>query len=154
MLPTAVCCFTLPDWPAFDPIFQLLSAALRLLPPPGACLQTCAEWSLAQPFTSFLLLPFCVLQLIYNFPEQLFADAGIMAIEHADFDGIERLALVTGALVARAYCFGLLYTSGLALTALRRWHWSLVRTDTCLKQLCRAAQGLTRGRMWSSHECC
>lgn len=35
-------------------------------------------------------------QLIYNFPEQLFADAGIMAIEHADFDGIERLALVTG----------------------------------------------------------
>lgn len=36
------------------------------------------------------------LQLIYNFPEQLFADAGVMAIEHADFDGIERLALVTG----------------------------------------------------------
>ncbi len=35
-------------------------------------------------------------QLIYNYPEQLFADAGIMAIEHADFDGIERLALVTG----------------------------------------------------------
>jgi hypothetical protein len=27
---------------------------------------------------------------------QLFADRGIMAIEHADFDGIERLALVTG----------------------------------------------------------
>ena len=35
-------------------------------------------------------------QLIYNYPEQLFADAGIMAIKHADFDGIERLALVTG----------------------------------------------------------
>merc|ERR1719402_1889636 len=35
-------------------------------------------------------------QLIYNYPEQLFADKGIMAIEHADFDGIERLALVTG----------------------------------------------------------
>eukprot|EP00850_Spirogloea_muscicola_P021899 SM000267S09850 [mRNA] locus=s267:149126:152318:+ [translate_table: standard] len=35
-------------------------------------------------------------QLIYNFPEEIFADAGIMAIEHADFDGIERLALVTG----------------------------------------------------------
>ncbi|KAJ1653106.1 T-complex protein 1 subunit beta [Dispira simplex] len=35
-------------------------------------------------------------QLIYNWPEQLFADAGIMAIEHADFDGVERLALVTG----------------------------------------------------------
>jgi len=35
-------------------------------------------------------------QLIYNYPEQLFADAGVTAIEHADFDGIERLALVTG----------------------------------------------------------
>eukprot|EP00126_Sphaerothecum_destruens_P012888 Sdes_comp22055_c0_seq1m20585 len=35
-------------------------------------------------------------QLIYNYPEQLFADAGVMAIEHADFDGIERLAHVTG----------------------------------------------------------
>lgn len=35
-------------------------------------------------------------QLIYNYPEQLFADAGVMSIEHADFDGIERLALVTG----------------------------------------------------------
>eukprot|EP00163_Fabomonas_tropica_P006723 TRINITY_DN162_c0_g1_i2.p1 TRINITY_DN162_c0_g1~~TRINITY_DN162_c0_g1_i2.p1 ORF type:complete len:401 (-),score=145.58 TRINITY_DN162_c0_g1_i2:192-1394(-) len=36
-------------------------------------------------------------QLIYNYPEQLFADAGVMAIEHADFDGMERLALVLGA---------------------------------------------------------
>ena len=35
-------------------------------------------------------------QLIYNFPEEIFAEAGIMSIEHADFDGIERLALVTG----------------------------------------------------------
>ena len=35
-------------------------------------------------------------QLIYNYPEQLFADANIMAIEHADFEGIERLALVLG----------------------------------------------------------
>ena len=35
-------------------------------------------------------------QLIYNFPEEIFADAGVMAIEHADFDGIERLARVTG----------------------------------------------------------
>uniref|UniRef100_A0A8D3CFE2 T-complex protein 1 subunit beta n=1 Tax=Scophthalmus maximus TaxID=52904 RepID=A0A8D3CFE2_SCOMX len=35
-------------------------------------------------------------QLIYNYPEQLFAQAGIMAIEHADFSGVERLALVTG----------------------------------------------------------
>jgi len=33
-------------------------------------------------------------QLIYNLPEQRLADAGIMSIEHADFDGIERLGLV------------------------------------------------------------
>ncbi|AWU76669.1 uncharacterized protein C5L36_0C05950 [Pichia kudriavzevii] len=35
-------------------------------------------------------------QLIYDWPEQLFTDAGINSIEHADFDGVERLALVTG----------------------------------------------------------
>nr|WCZ58377.1 T-complex protein 1 subunit beta [Paratrimastix eleionoma] len=34
--------------------------------------------------------------LIYNFPEQIFAQHGVMAIEHAEFEGIERLALVTG----------------------------------------------------------
>ena len=38
-------------------------------------------------------------QLIYNYPEQLFADVGVMAIEHADFEGIERLALVLGIVV-------------------------------------------------------
>merc|ERR1712165_500040 len=42
-------------------------------------------------------------QLIYNYPEQLFADAGVMAIEHADFDGIERLALVTGGEIASTF---------------------------------------------------
>ncbi|ORY43617.1 hypothetical protein BCR33DRAFT_717304 [Rhizoclosmatium globosum] len=31
-------------------------------------------------------------QLIYNWPEQLFADSGITAIEHADFVGIEQIA--------------------------------------------------------------
>lgn len=36
-------------------------------------------------------------QLIYNYPEQLMAKAGISTIEHADFDGVERLALVLGA---------------------------------------------------------
>lgn len=35
-------------------------------------------------------------QLIYNRPEQYFTSKGIVAIEHADFDGVERLALVTG----------------------------------------------------------
>jgi len=35
-------------------------------------------------------------QLIYNYPENLLAENGVMVIEHADFDGIERLAAVTG----------------------------------------------------------
>lgn len=42
-------------------------------------------------------------QLIYNYPEQLFSEAGIMAIEHADFDGIERLAAVTGGDIASTF---------------------------------------------------
>ena len=42
-------------------------------------------------------------QLIYNFPEELFADAGVCAVEHADFDGIERLALVTGGEIASTF---------------------------------------------------
>lgn len=36
-------------------------------------------------------------QLIYNYPEELFADKGVLVVEHADFDGIERLAAATGA---------------------------------------------------------
>jgi T-complex protein 1 subunit beta len=36
-------------------------------------------------------------QLVYNYPEQLFAQKGIMCIEHADFEGVERLANATGA---------------------------------------------------------
>ena len=35
-------------------------------------------------------------QLIYNYPEQLMVEKGIMVIEHADFDGVERLSAVTG----------------------------------------------------------
>ncbi|PGH19652.1 T-complex protein 1 subunit beta [Polytolypa hystricis UAMH7299] len=42
-------------------------------------------------------------QLIYNWPEQLFTDAGIVSIEHADFDGVERLALVTGGEIASTF---------------------------------------------------
>ena len=42
-------------------------------------------------------------QLIYNWPESLFAEAGIASIEHADFDGVERLALVTGAEIASTF---------------------------------------------------
>jgi T-complex protein 1 subunit beta len=35
-------------------------------------------------------------QLVYNYPEQLLAEAGIMVIERADFEGVERLSLVAG----------------------------------------------------------
>ena len=35
-------------------------------------------------------------QLVYNYPENLLAEKGIMSIEHADFEGVERLSLVTG----------------------------------------------------------
>nr|ACU45317.1 rho chaperonin-containing TCP-1 [Rhodomonas sp. CCMP768] len=35
-------------------------------------------------------------QLIYNLPEEYFTEHGISSIEHADFEGIERLALVLG----------------------------------------------------------
>lgn len=42
-------------------------------------------------------------QLIYNYPEQIFTSKGIMAIEHADFDGIERLAAVTGGEIASTF---------------------------------------------------
>ncbi|KAH0474815.1 MAG: uncharacterized protein KVP18_003507 [Porospora cf. gigantea A] len=35
-------------------------------------------------------------QLIYNYPDQLLREGGVLAIEHADFDGIERLSKVLG----------------------------------------------------------
>eukprot|EP01027_Heterolobosea_sp_BB2_P020450 GEZU01029176.1.p1 GENE.GEZU01029176.1~~GEZU01029176.1.p1 ORF type:complete len:532 (+),score=231.15 GEZU01029176.1:97-1692(+) len=42
-------------------------------------------------------------QLIYNYPEQFFTDHGIASIEHADFEGIERLAAVLGAEIASTF---------------------------------------------------
>lgn len=42
-------------------------------------------------------------QLIYNWPEQLLADSGVATIEHADFEGVERLALVTGGEIASTF---------------------------------------------------
>jgi T-complex protein 1 subunit beta len=42
-------------------------------------------------------------QLIYNLPESIFAERGVMGIEHADFDGIERLAAVTGGEVVSTF---------------------------------------------------
>lgn len=35
-------------------------------------------------------------QLVYNLPESILGQAGVMVIEHADFDGTERIAAVTG----------------------------------------------------------
>jgi len=35
-------------------------------------------------------------QLIYNYPEEIMKEAGVTTIEHADFEGVERLALVLG----------------------------------------------------------
>ncbi|KAL1407142.1 T-complex protein 1 subunit beta [Vanrija albida] len=42
-------------------------------------------------------------QLIYNYPESLLSEAGVMSIEHADFEGVERLALVTGGEIASTF---------------------------------------------------
>jgi len=42
-------------------------------------------------------------QLIYNYPDQLFKEAGVMAIEHSDFEGTERLAAVLGADVVSTF---------------------------------------------------
>eukprot|EP00769_Ergobibamus_cyprinoides_P000011 gnl/Ergobibamus_cyprinoides/1007.p2 GENE.gnl/Ergobibamus_cyprinoides/1007~~gnl/Ergobibamus_cyprinoides/1007.p2 ORF type:complete len:287 (+),score=168.10 gnl/Ergobibamus_cyprinoides/1007:525-1385(+) len=42
-------------------------------------------------------------QLIYDVPMQFFASNGVVAIEHADFDGVERLALVTGGEIASTF---------------------------------------------------
>jgi len=41
--------------------------------------------------------------LIYNLAEEFFADHGVMAIEHVDFDGMERLALVLGAEIVSSF---------------------------------------------------
>lgn len=51
-------------------------------------------------------------QLIYNLPESIFAERGVMAIEHADFDGVERLAAVLGGEVASTFDHPELVTLG------------------------------------------
>ncbi|AFP65616.1 t-complex protein 1 beta SU (nucleomorph) [Chroomonas mesostigmatica CCMP1168] len=42
-------------------------------------------------------------QLIYNRHERFFTEHGILTIEHADFDGIERLSLATGAEIVSTF---------------------------------------------------
>ena len=42
-------------------------------------------------------------QLIYNYPDSLLSEKGIMVIEHADFEGVERLSLVTGGEIASTF---------------------------------------------------
>mmetsp|Transcript_123844 Transcript_123844/g.185091 ORF Transcript_123844/g.185091 Transcript_123844/m.185091 type:complete len:534 (-) Transcript_123844:30-1631(-) len=53
-------------------------------------------WTKTQKIADHGINCFINRQLIYNLPEEFFASKGIMSIEHADFDGIERLALVLG----------------------------------------------------------
>ncbi len=42
-------------------------------------------------------------QLIYDYPEQLLVDKGIMVIEHADFEGIERISAALGAEIVSTF---------------------------------------------------
>jgi T-complex protein 1 subunit beta len=42
-------------------------------------------------------------QLIYNYPEQLLTEAGVMVIEHADFEGVERLSKSLGAEIVSTF---------------------------------------------------
>ena len=42
-------------------------------------------------------------QLIYDYPEELFREAGVGSIEHADFDGVERLARVLDAEICSTF---------------------------------------------------
>lgn len=53
-------------------------------------------------------------QLIYNYPESLLTEAGIISIEHADFDGIERLAAVLGGEIVSTFDHPELCTVGYA----------------------------------------
>lgn len=68
-------------------------------------------------------------QLIYDYPEQLFTDAKINLIEHADFDGVERLALVTGADVVSTFD----NTEGVRLGSCESIEEILIGEDTFLK---------------------
>ena len=73
-----------------------------------------------------IICPLSLRQLIYNYPEQLFADAGLMAIEHADFEGIERLALVLGEPNTRVNTAGGVWADigrdQCLLVLYKRWH--------------------------------
>lgn len=42
-------------------------------------------------------------QLIYNYPEQLLVEKGILVIEHADFEGIERISAALGAEIVSTF---------------------------------------------------
>lgn len=42
-------------------------------------------------------------QLIYNYPESLLAEKGTLVIEHADFEGVERLLLMMSGDIASTF---------------------------------------------------
>ncbi|KAH7825197.1 chaperonin containing TCP1, group II (cytosolic) [Monocercomonoides exilis] len=50
--------------------------------------------------------------LIYDYPQQLFTSKGVVSIQHAEFDGIERLAKVTGAEIVGEFSEGTQYKLG------------------------------------------
>lgn len=42
-------------------------------------------------------------QLIYDYPEQLLVEKGLLVIEHADFEGIERIGAALGAEICSTF---------------------------------------------------
>ena len=77
-------------------------------------------------------------QLIYNLPEQIFAENGVMAIEHADFVGVERLAAVTGGEICSTFDHPELVTLGECdlIEEVRRGQTHTTRPKSYLPPMC------------------
>lgn len=41
--------------------------------------------------------------MVYDYPEQLFAEKGVTVIEHADFEGVERLVKAMGGQIVSTF---------------------------------------------------
>jgi T-complex protein 1 subunit beta len=86
-------------------------------------------------------------QLIYNFPEQIFSEAGISSIEHADFDGIEALGAVLGAEIVSTFDQPELVTLGHC--DLVRFTCSNLHTATaCMASVFKWAYTVISGDRW------
>jgi hypothetical protein len=90
-------------------------------------------------------------QLIYNFPEQIFTEAGVISIEHADFDGecaarlcaacllraVRTVWCAYGVLCVRCIRWSPLYLYDVQLRAIEIQHvWLLARSSLFLAFLC------------------